>query len=124
MSATVRDLLLNDDHDIDLTGADLGLVSGGDAVRQAADIRLQFFAEEWFLDLSAGIPWFQSILVKNPNTPAISEIFRAELLATPGVALVEQLGLNYSAVNRTLVINWRATTDLGELIASTVEVNI
>ncbi len=122
--ATVRDLLLDDDHDIALSGADLGLVSDGDAIRQAADIHLQFFAEEWFLDLTAGVPWFQSILVKNPNIPAITEIFKAELLSVTGILDVSQMGVSYTAATRTMLVNWSATSDLGELITSTVEVNV
>ena len=120
--ATVRDLYLDDSHDIVLDGADLRLVSAGEAIRQSADVRLQFFAEEWFLDLSAGVPWFQEILIKNPNIPAVTEVFRAQLLAVPGIALIEQLGVDYTSGTRTLRVNWRAPTDLGELIQSSPEV--
>lgn len=122
--ATVRDLYLNANHDIALVGADLGLIRDGEAVRQSADIRLQFFMEEWFLDLSAGMPWFQEILIKNPNIPAITEVFRAQLLAVPGILDIEQLGVDYTSSTRTLRVNWRATTDLGELIQSSPEVNV
>lgn len=122
--ATVRDLYLDGNHDIVLSGADLRLVSGSEAIRQAADVRLKFFAQEWFLDLSAGVPWFQSILIKNPNLSAVAQIFRDQLLATPGIAVVEQLGLNYTSEARTLRINWRATSDEGELIESSPEVTV
>ena len=115
--STVRDLKLVG-SDLTLDGSDLGLVSGADALQQKVSIAMQFFLGEWFLDEEAGLPHFQEILVKNPNIPAIAEIFRSKLLSIPGVLGVEQLGLTYSPAQRSLRVDYRVSSDLTELSGS------
>jgi hypothetical protein len=107
-------LLDPDTGDLVIADGDLVLVSGIDAVAQLIQSYLLLFRGEWFLDESAGIPYFEDILVKNPNLSAIREIFRQTLLEVPGVLSVESLSLELSA-ERTLSVDWKVDTDLGEL---------
>ena len=60
------------DSDGDMYADDLGLVLTGDApgVLQQTSLRLRFFKGEWFLDDERGMPWWQRILVKNPDVVA------------------------------------------------------
>jgi hypothetical protein len=110
-----QDLKLDPDTgDLVIADGDLVLVSGIDAVAQLIRGYLLLFRGEWFLDESAGIPYFEDILVKNPNLSAIREIFRQTLLEVPGVLSVESLSLELSA-ERTLSVDWKVDTDLGEL---------
>jgi hypothetical protein len=110
-----QDLKLDPDtEDLVIADGDLVLVSGIDAVAQLIRGYLLLFRGEWFLDESAGILYFEDILVKNPNLSAIREIFRQTLLEVPGVLSVESLSLELSA-ERTLSVDWKVDTDLGEL---------
>lgn len=117
---TVRDLLLTDAGDLDVTAGALHLAEDLTAIRQAIGIHLRFFRGEWFLDTTAGLSYFQEVLVKNPQIPTVQSVFRTELLKVPGVASIESLILTYSAGARTLDVTFRVVTDTGEIIEGTV----
>ena len=117
-----RDLQIDPDtHDLQLSSGDLLIVANGDAIRQEADIRMRFFLGEWFLDGTAGLPYFQNILVKSPNLNLIRRLLTDEILAVTGVKNVIALDLKYDAGARSLAVTWSAETDLGELINSVVD---
>jgi hypothetical protein len=117
---TVRDLALDADGDFEVSGGDLQLVAGAEAVLQAIRIRLQFFKGEWFLDEDAGVPFFQSVLVKSPDANVLQAVFRTAILETPGVEALPSLTLTFDRAARRLSVAFRVSTDLGEL-DSTVE---
>lgn len=56
-----------------------------DVVAQRLRIRLLTFREEWFLDTSYGVPYFQSILGHKIKKSAVDLIFQREILAENGV---------------------------------------
>ena len=120
MSDTVRDIALDINGDLAISSGDLQLVSGSDAIVQAVKIRLQFFKGEWFLNLDAGVPYFQEILVKNPNPNVLQTLFRKALLETPGVLAIESLALTFDGRTRQLAVSYRVTTDVGELASTEV----
>jgi len=107
-------------HDLRVYHGDLQIVRDVPAIRQEADMRMQFFLEEWFLDKTAGIPYFQNVLVKAPNLAAIRTVFRDEILNTAGIRSLTKLELDFNASTRKLTVTWSATTDLGELAESEV----
>ena len=116
-----RDLRLDPDTgDLDVTGGQLALVSDSAAIAQAVRCHLSFFKGEWFLDITAGLPYFEQILVKNPNIPALNAVYEKAILAVPGVSSLVSLVLDYDSAARTLAVTFRATTDDGELITGTV----
>lgn len=99
MSAVKGNLLLDDaTWDLKLVNGNLVISSGDDAVRQAIYSRLRFFVGEHFADESIGILNFTDMFgKKQPNLTAIREDFRAEILATPGVASVESIDLRHDS---------------------------
>lgn len=101
--------------DLVLTEGDFEWVTGIDAIEQDIRLSLQLFQGEWFLDLSAGIPYWQSILGQKPRLLVVREIFRKALLAVPGVLAILALDVSFAANTRTCTIRWRVSTDLGEL---------
>ena len=118
---TARDLRLDPlTGDLDLSGGQLHLTEGVEAIAQSIRARLLFFLGEWFLDPIAGVKYFGSVLVKNPQIPVIQSLFRAEILKTPGVASIDSLVLTYSATTRSLAVAFRVITDTGELLSGTV----
>jgi hypothetical protein len=115
---TPRDLQLDTDGDFAISGGDLQIVSGADAIVQAVKIRLQFFRGEWYLDEDAGLPYFQSVLVKNPDPNVLHSVFRRAILDTPGVLEITSLTLTFDRAERTLTVAFRISTDVGELDSS------
>lgn len=86
-----------------------------EAIRQAVQIRCQTFLGEWFLDLDAGIPYFQNVFVKSPNIAAIRQVFKSKIEGVPGVLEVTKLDLDYNRSTRELRIDFAANTNFGEL---------
>ena len=84
-------------------------------IKQQVTLRLGFFKGEWFLDEETGLPWYEEIIVKNPNLIRIREIFREAILSVAGINEVTFLDLLFSAYARTLSVNFKASTNLGEL---------
>lgn len=81
LSAASHDLLLSPTNDLILIG-------NAERVAQQIKISLKAFLGEWFLDTGFGVPYFEEILVKNPNTMIIREIIRDRILTEIGRAHV------------------------------------
>lgn len=118
------DLALDDDGDLLVRDGDLVLVGGDDYVVQEARVNLQWFRDEWFLDESKGVPFFEQIFVKNPNLPLIQATYRRALLATRGVVSVESLDLNLDKSTRTLTVNWSARITGGGIVSDSTAVSL
>lgn len=118
---TVRNLLLTAAGDLaPLVNGNLQLVSDVSAIAQAVQCNLRTFLGEWFLDDPAspkiGTPYFQKILVKNPEPRVLRSAFKAVIEGTVGVAQVTQLDLKYTAP-RSLSVAWRGISDTGQFIS-------
>jgi hypothetical protein len=110
------DLALNENHDLDLFNGDLFLVSEVDAVTQYLKQRMKLFLGEWFLDEASGIPYFDRILVKNPNLVEIDAIFKNEILSTPGVVELLEFSINIDGQARSMRLAFRARSREGEIL--------
>jgi hypothetical protein len=102
----------------DLSGRnplDLSLVRGIDSVAQQIKIRLLTFLGEWFLDVRAGVPYFESILVKNPDRLIVEGLFREQIEGVPEVQEIESLTLAFDSLRRELSVTFRARTTVGVL---------
>ena len=114
-----RDLALDSDGDLVVSGGDLAIVADGEAIVQAITLAITLFTNEWFLDGALGLPYRESILVKNPNFNAVRELYRQKILSAVGVLSVLSLVLDYNPNTRTLAVTWRVSTALGELSEET-----
>ena len=118
---TIRNLALDKNNELVLVNGNLTMVSDGAAIQQAVQNALQTFLGEWFLDSPVnpkiGVPFLQSVFVKNPNPNLLKKVFTDVILAVRGVKSVVQLDLQYISVTRSLVVIWRAVTDAGLLIS-------
>jgi len=113
--ARVRDILVDElTGNWTLTDGDLSLIGDLPSVAQDIRQRLRFFAGEWFLDDDAGVPYYQVVLVKNPNLSTVREVAREAIAGAKGVVSVDSLVLNLTP-GRALTINFTATSDLGQL---------
>lgn len=115
LDAATADFLLNK--------GDLYLTTEYQAISQDVRLRLRFFEGEWFLDLDAGVPYFQSILVKSPNLDVIRDVISDAILEAPGVRSITSLNLDFDKATRELSVTGSVNTDLGELnLNSLIEV--
>lgn len=84
------DLLVTEDGDIMLT----------DSIRQAVMIRLRWLLAEWRLGPDLGFPWFQQVLVKNPNLARIRSEIQRTVLSVKGVTSCRVTKVNYNRGSR------------------------
>jgi hypothetical protein len=91
------DLKLDSTGDLDITNNQLTLVTGQAYIAQSWRIRLLTIHQEWFLDERIGIPYFEYILIKNPNESLIRSLFRQATYSVSGIK--EILGIEYDLDN-------------------------
>lgn len=105
---------LNDNHDIDLTGNNMSLVSGPDEYRQKIIQRLKMFLGEWFLDESRGIPYIDSVFEKGTPANEIESVFIEQILSVQGVIRMLKFDIEFST-NRELSLDFTVQTLSGTL---------
>jgi hypothetical protein len=108
-------LRLGADGELDLSGGELNLVDGGEAIVQDVRSACRFIRGEWYADPERGVPFFERIFVKNPDLGLVRAAFRDAILARPGVKDVLELELDYGPEDRSLSVTFRADTDAGEI---------
>jgi hypothetical protein len=117
------DILLDETTgDISLTGSDMLLTSGQEAIEQHLRQRLQTFFGEWFLDSRIGIPYFQQILKKNPNFTVVDSLLKKEIIETSGVEELIKFELNLDNPVRELIVEFEARTIEGDVITFSQEI--
>lgn len=115
---------------VSLTNPDIGDLALTDAghevvvtelaaeVEQRLRVRLNFFRGEWFLNLDAGTPYFQAILVKDPKDRVVRAVFNDLITQTPGVA--ELLSFSYSISRlRQMSVTFKCSLDDGTVFTTT-----
>jgi hypothetical protein len=85
---------------LDATGNAVGKTSLAECVQQRLTVRLNFFRGEWFLDLDAGTPYFEYILVKAPQDRLIRMVFAQVIGGCEGVAQLTRLSYSISRDRR------------------------
>jgi hypothetical protein len=115
------DLLLGPDNDL-VIGTDLQFTTGLTAIAQACRIALQMFQDEWFLDLDAGMPYWQDILGQKPDVaiPAAGMAARDALMSVPGVTDVPILNITFDGSTRKMSIPWQVSTAFGDTQPDTI----
>lgn len=112
----MKDLLLDPEtHDLRLVNFDLAFADGIDQVAQNLGIRLRFILGEWFLDITAGVPYYESFFVKSPNRINIESILKNEILNTTGVGEILQFSSDFDNISRNFKVNFKALSDFGPI---------
>ena len=89
-----------------LVNGDLQLTTGRGEVRQSLVQALRFCYGEWFLNTTAGIPYFQNVLVKAPDLVGIQGIFINAITAVPGVLELLSFEFAFDAPSRKLTVTF------------------
>lgn len=75
-----------------------------------------FWKGEWFLDIRLGFPFFQYVLVKNPNMNLINSLVTTVLKSVAGVAAVTEVASSFDVRGRSLTTTFTAQTADGSTI--------
>ena len=78
-------------------------VSRSEAVRQNVVTRLRSFTDDWFLDVTAGIPWFD-LLGNKQTEQRIRREVETVVLNTDGVRVINRLNITTDRRNRAMTI--------------------
>lgn len=117
----MQDIELNDDGDLMIRNYDLSLVEGIDQITQNLAIRLRFFLNDWFLDVTAGIPYYEDIFIKAPNRIRIESVLKDEIVSTDGINEIISFSSEFNSNLRKFSVSFTAETDEGTI---DLEVNI
>lgn len=101
--------------DLYLKNFDLQLVEGRDQIAQNLMIRLRFILGEWFLDITAGIPYYDDFFIKAPNQILIESVLKEEILDTHGVNQILSFTSNFNARRRIYSVTFSVITTQGEI---------
>ena len=116
------DWQMNEDGNIVLESGDTTIIEDAETVRQRLEIKLKTFKGTWFLDVTFGIPYYESILGANPNPIVLDGIFVEAILDTPGVSrLAEPISYDHDYTNRVTGISFTAITTEGESVPFELE---
>ncbi len=112
----MKDLALDPSTgDILIVDFDAGLVDGIDQIAQNLAIRLRFMQGEWFLNILAGIPYYQYFFIKNPNQIQVETFLKDEIANTRGVLEITSFFSNFDGQTRKFFVNFGCTTIDGNL---------
>ena len=91
------DTQLNENHDILLVNEDFVLTTTlPTTLAQRLTIKLLTFRGEWYLDVTEGIPYFESILGKNRAKETVDNIFKNAILEDEDVVNITEFSSNIS----------------------------
>lgn len=100
-------------HDLIIADGDLIAIDNAERVAQQIKIQLLTWLGEWFLDITHGVPYLDYILVKNPNIELARSIFKEQIMKVDDVDDVTSLEIYYNATERTMVVEYEASTSYG-----------
>ena len=103
------------DYDYRIVGGRLRLATGADAVADRLRVRLHAYQDEWFLDRTFGLPWYDGDMLGAASSRLISPLIRRELLKDPEVEAVLHFAMTQSG--RQLSISATVRTTHGDALS-------
>lgn len=117
-------MALGTDFLLTLTG-DVDMTNGGStqvvSISQAIQKKFRLIKDEWFADLSAGVPYYEEVWVKDPEIAHLEQIFKSTALELAEVKSVISMTLDYNKTTRTLLVRFEVDTIEG-VISDSVEI--
>ena len=104
----MTDILLNPDGDLLFSNGDIVV---GDSVSQKIYIRLKWFEGEWRWNREEGLPYFERLFRKNPDTDLMEALVRAKIFEVTEVTAVREVKIDVDRKTRNAVIRFVALTD-------------
>ena len=97
------DILLKPDGDLHIS--DSGDICLTESVRQAVRVRLRWFLAEWRFWPDTGVPYFEDILLKDPDLLRVRRIVREEAMSVEGVTDAQGIAVNVDVSARRASIS-------------------
>ena len=99
---------LNNRYNDILIGSDgkLATIYGAEEVRQRVLIALRHYWQEYFLNVPAGVPWYELIL-GSKDVKQAEALIRREVLAVPGVVSIVSVSRDFMNTSRALSFDMR-----------------
>lgn len=108
-------LLLDKDSDLAFINNGFQTVSGLDEMAQKVDNCLNSFKGDWFLNLTLGVPYFQTILQKGTTDDQIEAILTDYIASIEGVITILSFEIETNTSTREAGIKVRIKTKDGVL---------
>lgn len=109
LDTTNKDLVI-EDYNLKMTTTD------GEYIAQKIENLLLFFKGEWFLNEDLGLPYYDDILIKNPDLNLVTNLFKSEVLSIEEIKSIKKFEVNYNNSTRILSINWTVISSSGDTI--------
>ena len=117
------DLKLDSSGDLEILDGLLNLTSTvQEDTTQRLKIKLSTHYNEWYLDLSVGIPYLKTILKKGVSKSLIDSIFRSAIQSDPEISSITSFNSNIS--ERIYTLTFKAITNSGEIINLTETIEV
>ena len=110
------------DGDIDYTNNSFSLTENlsDEEIVQSLKQNLKTFLNEWFLDLTIGLPYIQLIFVKGTPVEVIEAAYKDVIIKTNGVQTLNRFDdLDLNVTTREMAVNFDVTTINGNTITIT-----
>lgn len=117
----MKDLLLNSFGDIVLNES--GDISLTESIKQRILTQLRWIKGEWRLGPEFGFPWFEVLLVKNPQFEQIKRLLQDEIRKIDGVQTVKITEVVYDKKSRKARFRFECTID-GKTINEEVTLDV
>lgn len=111
-------------NDLVFDDFDFSLVDDTNQIIQNLAIRLRFFLGEWFLDITAGIPYYQIFFIKAPNQIQIESILKQEIVDTRGIVEITSFESDFTPNNRKFFVKFGARSISGEELLKELELPV
>lgn len=96
-------------------------LTGSKEINQRVVTRLRSFTDDWFLDVNAGLPWFDLLGSRNAEKRLLRQIEKT-IAETPGIVTVDSIELTSRDLNRGVTIELSYTDVFNNTLTSTVSV--
>lgn len=101
LDVDTHDLVLDESRNLVFTQTPEEMLS------QRLTCKLKAFLGEWYLDRRVGVPYFEEVLVKNPNVAKIRALLLSVVTNDPQVARVLAFDVNFEPRTRDFLVNFK-----------------
>jgi hypothetical protein len=76
-------------------------------VSQKITNNLQTFKGEWYQNIAIGVPYYDRVLIKNPDLDDVDNLFQSEILEVKEVVEILEYESEFDNSTRKYTVNWK-----------------